>query len=109
MTRLLLVFALVGCHSPKDVQRPAVGPRIPAIKLCQTTEAELRAALGNPSRDGVLHQARVMSWIVSDDGLVKYLAVLLDTNGVVIDEIWNVPTEIPWVPTDQCSTKAAGL
>jgi len=45
-----------------------------------------------------------MSWIIGtgDEGVVRYLAVLLDAHGIIVDRVWNVPTEIPWVPTDQC-------
>jgi len=28
--------------------------------------------------------------------------MLLDARGVVTDLYWDIPTEIPWVPTDQC-------
>ena len=77
---------------------------VAAIALCTTTEAELRTALGAPARDGVLHRARILSWMAgeTEGGVVHYLAVLLDDRGVVVDLYWDVPTEIPWTPTDQC-------
>ncbi|MBX3155707.1 MAG: hypothetical protein KF773_06895 [Deltaproteobacteria bacterium] len=98
----LLLAALAGCHG--EAARPAAAPKgPPAVTLCKTTEAELRAQLGEPTRDGLLHDARVLSWILGErGGVVRYLAVLLDANHVVVDRIWNVPTEIPWTPMDQC-------
>ena len=77
-----------------------------SITLCRTTEAELRRQLGEPTRDGLLRRDRVVSWIVEEDRVVKYLAVLLSSDGVVIDLYWDLPTEIPWVPANQC---VAGL
>ena len=53
-------------------------------------------------RDGILDGARVMSWIARWDSPLRYFAVLLDDHGVVVDIFWDIPTEIPWVPTDQC-------
>ena len=35
--------------------------------------------------------------------VVSGLAVLLDARGVVVDLEWDVPTEIPWTPADQCN------
>lgn len=99
-----LCAALVGCAHRGGAK--ARGPvQLPPITLCRTTEAELRAALGTPTRDGLLHDARVLSWITgaSREGAVRYLAVLLDGQGVVIDRIWNLPSEINWVPADQCT------
>ena len=111
MTRPGLVFlaiaalALAGCaHSEKAPDPPVVdgGAVARSIVLCKTTEAELRQRLGEPTRDGRLHDSRVMSWITQWDGPTRYLAVLLDGRGVVVDVYWDVPTEIPWTPTDQC-------
>lgn len=73
-----------------------------AIVLCQTTDSTLRQQLGDPSRDGVIHGERIMSWIVFDTDPSLYLGVLLDSAGIVVDEYWDVPTEVPWVPTSQC-------
>ena len=44
----------------------------------------------------------IMSWLISTETLNRYLAVLIDARGVVTDLYWDIPTEIPWVPTDQC-------
>jgi hypothetical protein len=73
-----------------------------SIVLCSTTESELRRKLGEPYRDGILHRRRVVSWIAQRDSPTRYLAVLLDDHGVVVDVYWDIPTEVPWVPTDQC-------
>ncbi len=102
---LIVVCGLTGCAS-----NPVAGPPSPdrtpfvrSIELCRTTEPQLRTALGPPTRDGMLHDARVMSWILGqDDGVIRYLAVLLDADGIVVDRIWNLPTEIPWTPVDRC-------
>jgi hypothetical protein len=109
LVSLSLVFLLVaGCAHP--VAPPATAPK-PALDrsavtrsvvLCRTTETELRRLLGVPTRDGILHKAHIMSWILRPESPAGYLAVLLDEDGVVIDLYWDVPTEIPWVPTNQC-------
>jgi hypothetical protein len=96
---------------PVACARPAPPPRVApvdagavarSITLCTTTEGELRRQLGQPTRDGLLRRSRVLSWIVGEDQVVTYLAVLLNERGVVVDLYWDLPTEIPWVPTDQC-------
>jgi hypothetical protein len=94
-----------GCaHAEKAPPAASIdgGAVARSIVLCRTTEADLRRQLGEPTRDGRLHDSRVMSWITQWDGPTRYLAVLLDDRGVVVDVYWDVPTEIPWSPTDQC-------
>jgi hypothetical protein len=106
----LLLLVAGGCaHSAARpgtaaAAPPAVDARVVAgsVVLCKTTEAELRRQFGEPTRDGILHRARVLSWITRWDSPAKYLAVLLDDRGVVVDVYWDVPSEVPWVPTDQC-------
>ena len=101
----LLVLFVTGCaHSSAATPRPTADARsvVGSVVLCSTTESELRRKLGEPYRDGILHRARVVSWIAQWDSPARYLAVLLDDRGVVVDLYWDVPTEIPWVPTDQC-------
>jgi hypothetical protein len=102
----LLGLLFAGCASTRPAAKhpgPAITRAIArSVVLCKTTEAELRQKLGEPSRDGVLHEARVMSWIASTEPLTRYLAALLDAHGVVVDLYWDIPTEVPWVPTDQC-------
>jgi hypothetical protein len=73
-----------------------------SIVLCQTTETELRRQLGDPSRDGILHGERIMTWISRTETPSTYIGVLLDKRGVVVDLYWDVPTEVPWVPANQC-------
>jgi hypothetical protein len=75
-----------------------------SIVLCRTTETELRRQLGEPSRDGILHGQRVMTWIFRTETPSTYIGVLLDERGVVVDLYWDVPTEVPWVPAGQCSS-----
>ena len=36
------------------------------------------------------------------DSPVSYLAILVDERGGVVDLYWDIPTEIPWLPTNQC-------
>ena len=109
--RLALLLLLVGgcAHSAarpgtSAAAAPAIDARIVAssVVLCTTTEAELRRQFGEPTRDGILHRARVMSWITRWDSPPRYLAVLLDDRGVVVDLYWDIPSEVPWVPTNQC-------
>ncbi len=113
MRRLLALAVaatlVAGAACTRGAAPAATAPRptassVAAIALCTTTEAELRTALGAPARDGVLHRARILSWMAgeTEGGVVHYLAVLLDDRGVVVDLYWDVPTEIPWTPTDQC-------
>ena len=105
---LVLAAALAGCARPGSAPAPAPaaadGGRALAasVVLCRTTEAELRRALGEPTRDGRLRDARVLSWILGESPVVRYLAVLVDARGVVTDLYWDLPTEIPWTPADQC-------
>lgn len=102
----LVLVILSGCASAAPASAPAPADRraaVRAIALCTSTEADLRAALGEPTRDGMLRRDRILSWIIDEGSVVSYLAVLLDTRGVVVDLIWNVPTEIPWTPADQCN------
>ena len=75
-----------------------------SIVLCTTTESDLRGQFGVPTRDGILHGGRILSWIIGESDPVKYLAVMLDERGVVVDLYWDIPTEIPWIPKDQCSS-----
>jgi hypothetical protein len=94
-----------GCAPAVHAPAPEPADRRDAARsvvLCTTTEAQLRAALGEPTRDGVLGRDRILSWIVSEEAVVSYLAVLLDARGVVVDQAWDVPTEIPWTPTNRC-------
>jgi hypothetical protein len=102
---LLLVLFVTGCaHSVAAKPKPTVDARsvVNSIVLCSTTESELRQKLGEPYRDGILHRRRVVSWIAQWDSPTRYLAVLLDDHGVVVDVYWDIPTEVPWVPTNQC-------
>jgi len=78
-----------------------------SVVLCQTTEAELRLQLGEPHRDGILHGGRVLSWIVPGTSAGRYLAVLVDSRRIVTDLYWDIPTAVPWVPTDQCASRSA--
>ena len=106
---LLFLGACAHSNPPGDASWPLT--RLPAsvdaravaksVVLCRTTEAELRRALGEPSREGILHGARVLTWITQTESPGRYLGVLV--NGVVVDLYWDMPTEVPWVPTDQCA------
>ena len=80
---------------------------VESVVLCKTTEAELRRALGEPSREGILHRGRVLTWITRSDSPGQYLGVLVNRSGVAVDLYWDIPTEVPWVPTDQCAPAGA--
>ena len=107
---LVLALALLaaGCaHSTPPSETPAARVAkargvADAIVLCRTTEAELRRELGEPTRNGRLHGGHIVSWIVQWDSPARYLAVLVDDHGVVVDAYWDVPSEVPWVPASQC-------
>ena len=72
------------------------------VVLCKTTEADLRASLGEPFRDGRLGEHRVVSWVAERD-VERFLAVLVDARGVVVDLYWDVPGAVAWTPTDRCA------
>lgn len=73
-----------------------------SVELCKTTIPELEAKLGQPSRDGVLGKSRIVTWVVTWDPLTKYLGVMVDDSGTVVDVYWNLPSEIPWSPVNRC-------
>jgi len=73
-----------------------------AVVLCTTTAEELRRRLGEPTRDGFLHRAHILSWSTRSESPSRYLAVMVDGRGVVADLYWDVPLETSWVPADQC-------
>ena len=101
----LVLMLLTGCASAKALpDRPTLDGAAAAssVVLCRTTLSELQSRLGTPNRDGLIHADRIVSWITEWEPLVRYLAVRVDRQGVVTDLYWNVPSEIPWVPTDQC-------
>ena len=66
------------------------------------TLPDLQSRLGEPSRDGVLGRTRILTWVVSWDPLVKYLGVMADDSGTVVDVYWNLPSEVQWSPMDRC-------
>ena len=102
---LLSALLLAGCATaPPDEEQPvANGAEVArSVVLCQTKVADLQAQLGTPSRDGVMGRSRVMTWIVTWDPLTKYLGVMADENGVVVDLYWDLPSEVPWSPANHC-------
>jgi hypothetical protein len=107
---LLLLLGSVACAHAAAGNAPTDGHAMPvdaravvrSIVLCKTTESELIARLGEPTRNGLLGRARIMSWIIQWDHPTRYLGVLLDDRGTVVDLYWDLPTEIPWSPADRC-------
>lgn len=104
-TSLTALAVGAACHAApaRAPRRADPRPIIDAIALCRTTGAALREALGPPTRDGRLGDARILSWITGEDDVIHYLAVRLDAADRVVDLYWDVPTEIPWQPTDRCA------
>ena len=104
---VLCISALAACATAPTVDREqpiANGVEVArSIVVCRTKVAALEAQLGTPSRDGMLGNARVVTWIVEWDPLVKYLGVLVDASGTVVDLYWNLPSEIQWKPANRCS------
>lgn len=101
----LLALTLSGCAATRpETAAPAIDGAAVArsVVLCTTTEADLRQRLGAPTRDGLLHGARVVSWIVSEDAVTHFLAAMVDARGTVVDLYWDLPGEVPWTPTSQC-------
>ena len=103
---LSTLLALSGCASvPEDnAERPiSNGAEVArAVELCKTTIADLQSKLGEPSRDGLLGRSRVVTWVVEWGSLVKYLGVMANDSGTVVDIYWNLPSEVSWAPTDRC-------
>lgn len=109
---LILLGTVAACASAprNDAPRaPTVDGAAVArsVVLCRTPLTELEARLGAPSRDGLLGQTRVLTWITDWEPLVRYLGVAVDARGTVVDLYWNLPTEMPWSPTNRCP-QAAG-
>lgn len=108
MTRLLLVMllSLAGCAttSADSEERPiANGAAIArTVVICNTNIADLQAQLGEPSRDGLLGGSRILTWVVAWDPLVKYLGVMADQKGTVVDIYWDLPSEVQWSPSNRC-------
>jgi len=109
MRRKIALFTLLGlsgCASvPDDNHEQPVsnGPDVArSVELCKTGIADLQERLGAPSRDGMLGQSRIMTWVVAWDPLVKYLGVMANESGTVVDVYWNLPSEITWSPVDRC-------
>lgn len=101
------LLAMAGCAStPGDADEPPAVPGalqvVESVELCRTSLAELRERLGTPSRDGRLGTSTVVTWILDWDPLVRYLGVMANEEGTVVDVAWNLPTEVPWTPTDRC-------
>lgn len=108
MKRILFVMmlGLVGCATTSfgnEERSIANGASIArSVVLCQSKVADLQAQLGEPSRDGVLGTSRILTWVVAWDPLVKYLGVMANQQGTVVDVYWNLPSEVVWSPTDRC-------
>jgi hypothetical protein len=101
---LLGVVALAGCPQPKPSDTVAsFQATANSVVLCRTTEAELRLQLGEPTREGLLHRSRILTWIIPGTSSARYLSALLDEQRIVTDIYWDIPPSVPWVPTSQCA------
>lgn len=103
---LVTLIALTGCASvPEDSGERSIPAGVEvagSVELCKTNIADLQARLGQPSRDGRLGKVRVVTWVVEWDPLTKYLGVMVDDTGTVVDLYWNLPSEVQWSPTNRC-------
>ena len=99
---LVLVSGCASVEAAPDKPELDGAAAARSVVLCKTTSSDLESRLGAPTRDGLLHGSRIVSWITAWDPLVRYLAVQVNQEGVVTDLYWDVPSEIPWTPTDQC-------
>ncbi len=73
-----------------------------SIRICRTQLADLQQQLGQPTSDGIMHKQHIVSWTVQWDSPMRSLAVMLNAQNTVVDLYWNVPSDVPWTPTDQC-------
>lgn len=99
------LLLLGACASTgESVPRATIdaAPIARAVVLCKSTLTELQSQLGEPTRDGILHRKRVVSWITAWDPLTRYLAVVVRRDGVIVDLYWDIPTEVPWRPKNLC-------
>ena len=102
---LLAIALLTGCATaPPDDEQPIANcvEAARSVVLCQTKVASLEEQLGAPSRDGVLGKSRLVTWIVAWEPLVKYLGVMADESGTIVDLYWNLPSEVQWAPVNRC-------
>ena len=106
LSNLLALLILTGCASvPEDNgEHPiANGTEVAkSVELCKTTIQQLEHQLGQPSRDGLLGRTRIVTWVVAWDPLTKYLGVMADDAGIVVDVYWNLPSEVQWSPVNRC-------
>lgn len=93
-----------GDHTTAD-KRAAVA----RIELCRTTDRQLEAAFGAPTRDGRLGRYRLVTWMVDtlkfgDTTLPRSLIALVEpATSVVVDLSWDAPVlDMTWIPRDQC-------
>ncbi len=106
MLPALLAGLLAACATTEEsAERPIVDGAAVARSVvpCETKFATLRERLGPPSRDGRRGTDRLVTWVIDWDPLVRYLGVLLDADGRVVDVYWDVPSEVAWVPVDRCA------
>jgi len=80
---------------------------IPRVELCKTTEADVRRAFGEPSRVGLLHGWRLLTWrrpprVSSSDDAIPFIG-WFDDRGVLVDACYDPPGAVNFVPVDQCS------
>ena len=105
-TVLPALIVLTGCASvPDDNGERTIsnGSEVArSIEICKTNVSELQSRLGEPSRDGVLGTSRIMTWVVAWDPLTKYIGVMADGSGTVVDLYWNLPSEVTWSPVNRC-------
>lgn len=103
---VFVLSILTACRgevpTPNQDPLPDLRGAAEQVVLCETADSTLRRTLGPPTREGLLHDERVLSWLDPSSSPTRYLAVLRDSKGTVVDIYWDIPTEVPWVPTNQC-------
>lgn len=102
---VIAIALLTGCATAPQDDEPPIPNGVEvarSVVLCQTKVAALEQQLGLPSRDGVLGRSRLVTWIVAWEPLVKYLGVMADESGTVVDLYWDLPSEVQWAPVDRC-------
>jgi hypothetical protein len=101
---LLVLAACGGAAKPPVSTVPLADARakIATIELCKTTEAEVRAWLGEPVRDGRQGRLRLEDWLLADKP-ERVLAIVIDEHGVIVDLQWDAPGAASWTPSDHCA------
>ena len=74
-----------------DVKASAPASAVARIVLCKSTYADLKVLLGEPYRDGVLHDLRVRAWKLKPEHRKDEPIAVAFFNDVVVDVCYDLP------------------